>query len=184
MNETIRNILARRSVRSFTEQPVKQSDLEEILQCGAFAPSSNGCQAWHFTVLTNRDKLDQIAGIVRKHLQAMQLKNGQTPVPETHHFCYHAPAAILIAAPKAHPYAAMNCAAAIQNMMVAATSLGLGSCWVNQLNLFSEEEDVAAFVKEVGVPEGYKVFCVCALGYAAGEPKPAPRKEDVMNWAD
>lgn len=70
--------------------------------------------------------------------------------------------------------AAMDCACALENIFLAAKSLGIGSCWINQLGQTCDDPDVRAFLTKLGVPESHKVYGCAALGYA---PADAPVKE-------
>ena len=71
-------------------------------------------------------------------------------------------------------WAAMDCACALENIFLAAKSLGIGSCWINQLGQTCDDPDVRAFLTKLGVPESHKVYGCAALGYA---PADAPVKE-------
>lgn len=68
----------------------------------------------------------------------------------------------------------MDCACALENIFLAAKSLGIGSCWINQLGQTCDDPDVRAFLTKLGVPESHKVYGCAALGYA---PADAPVKE-------
>ena len=71
-------------------------------------------------------------------------------------------------------WAGMDCACALENIFLAAKSLGIGSCWINQLGQTCDDPDVRAFLTKLGVPESHKVYGCAALGYA---PADAPVKE-------
>ena len=74
-------------------------------------------------------------------------------------------------------WASMDCACAMQNIFLAAKSLGIGSCWINQLGQTCDDPDVRAFLMKLGVPENHRVYGCAALGYA---PEGAPMKDKKL----
>ena len=68
MNETLKNIFTRRSVRSFNDRPIKDEDLDLILKAAVYAPSGMNRQTWQFTAVTNREKIQQLAMLIEKKL--------------------------------------------------------------------------------------------------------------------
>ena len=87
---------------------------------------------------------------------------------------YHAPTLVIVSNEPTQWWAAMDCACALENIFLAAKSLGIGSCWINQLGQTCDDPDVRAFLTKLGVPESHKVYGCAALGYA---PADAPVKE-------
>ncbi len=157
MNETLNTIFHRRSVRDYTERQVSDKDLELVVKAGQYAPSGMNTQGWHFTVLQDPQKLNELAEMVAGQ--------GET-------FFYNAPTLILVSYRTGNGFAQDDCACAMMNMMLAASSLGLGSVWCNRINGNSRfDTSLQAF----GVPRGYQVHGCLALGYAA-EPVPEDRE--------
>lgn len=149
MNETLNTIFHRRSVRNYTDRQVAEKDLELVVKAGRYAPSGMNTQGWHFTVLQDKRKLHELAELVAGA--------GNT-------FFYNAPTLILVSYRTGNGFADSDCACALENMMLAAASLGLGSVWCNRINGNSQfDTSLQAF----GVPEGYQVHGCLALGYAA-----------------
>ena len=87
---------------------------------------------------------------------------------------YHAPTLVIVSNEPTQWWAAMDCACALENVFLAAKSLGIGSCWINQLGQTCDDPDVRAFLTKLGVPENHKVYGCAALGYASAD---APVKE-------
>lgn len=85
-----------------------------------------------------------------------------------------APTLVIVSNEPTQWWAAMDCACALENIFLAAKSLGIGSCWINQLGQTCDDPDVRAFLTKLGVPESHKVYGCAALGYA---PADAPVKE-------
>lgn len=154
-------VLSRRSVRRYEPTPVPRELLERVLDAGRLAPTARNEQPWHFVVLTDPQRLRQVAGLT---------DNGQ--------FLADAPAGILVLCEPTKYYLEDGCAAATQ-MMVAAATLGLGSCWIA-----GEKKDYAAEVAALcGAPREYKLVAIVALGYAAEVPAPHKRSlDEVVHW--
>ncbi len=166
-NEVLENIKARRSVRAYTEQQVAEEDLLAILEAGRYAPSGMHLETWHFTAIRNREKLEEL----NRHIKGAFAKSEEPRLQERGHsstYCcyYHAPTLIIVSNEPIQWWAGMDCACAIENMFLAASSLGIGSCWINQLGTTCDDPEVRRFITELGVPAQHKVYGCVALGYA------------------
>lgn len=96
---------------------------------------------------------------------------------ETYCCYYHAPTLVIVSNEPTRWWAPMDCACALQNIFLAAKSLGIGSCWINQLGQTCDDPDVRAFLTRLGIPENHRVYGCAALGYA---PADAPVKEKKL----
>lgn len=185
-NETIRTILARRSIRRYTAAPVEPEKLELILQCGQYAPSGMNCQPWHFTLVTNRRWLDLISVENRKILLQSEDETARQRAEDPDFDSFRgAPVAILVSGEDSARWAAADCANAMQNMALAAQSLGLGSCYIGSFRLALETPAGAALRKELKIPPGFTPLYALALGYSAetlGER--APRRSGTITRLD
>ncbi len=183
MNETIKHILARRSIRAFKEEQIKDSDLESILECGKFAASANNLQPWDFTVIQNAGLIDWISD---ENKALMLSSNNERYInwasqPNFHIF-HHAPTVIIVSGDENNPLAKGDCANATQNMAVAAYSLGLGSCYIASFTQIFNSPKGKEYIEELGIPAGYKPYFSLAIGYQAGEnPTAPPRKENSVH---
>ena len=158
--EAIEAILSRRSVRKYRPEPVPEEDLRRILECGRLSPSAGNRQPWHFVVTRE-------PGLKRRLALAC---NGQMWMADAY--------AILtgLGLPEASRgstgrlWYQVDVAIAMQDMILAATALGYGTCWIGA---FDEEE-----VKRVlEVPEEMAVVALTPIGVPAESPDPQPRKE-------
>ncbi len=151
-------IKTRRSVRDFFDKPVEKEDLGRILEAGKQAPSAGNQQTWRFIIVTDRGLKLQIANAC---IQQMWVS--------------HAPVIIAVCAEVEKLkrfyeergeklYSIQSCAAAIQNMLLAAHSLGLGACWVSAF-------DEIRLSQLLGIPGGVTVQAIIPVGYAARVPK-------------
>ena len=156
-------IFKRRSIRKYKSDPVSKELIHEIIKAGIAAPSAGNQQPWHFIVLDNRKILDWIPDNIHPHSKMLK----------------EAPVGILLCGDptleKHKGYWVQDCAACTQNMLLAATSAGLGSVW---LGIYPRENRVIGLRQLLGIPEHVIPFSIVALGYAAEE-KPEKTEFDL-----
>lgn len=169
MNEVMQAILNRRSTRAFTDQHVEMKELEQIIQAAVYAPSAKNQQSWHFTVVRNREKIKRLAVAVGA---AMGREDYDMYRPDT---------IILVAADRDNPHGQLDTGCVMENIFLAAQSLGIGSVWINQLKDICDEPEIRAVLNELGMPENQLVWGTAALGYIARETPLQPRQEGVVN---
>lgn len=189
MNDVFKNIYLRRAVRDYKTNDVPDDIIKELIKAGTYAPSAVNKQPWRFVVVKNKDTIRRLSDVAKKlwldnaekvddpHLKQVV---GAMKMPEFNIF-YNAPVVVFIfAAPDAFS-PQYDCALAAENMMLAARSLGIGSCWIGfGMPLGSDK----ATLDELKVPEGHKLMAPLIFGYPVKELQTAPpRKEDVvLNW--
>jgi nitroreductase len=182
MSETLKAILQRRSIRSFKQEQLKDSELQSILEAGQFAPSARNEQSWHFTVVQNKEVLNKINQII----QAIFLNSGNPAFEErakAKNFSpfYHAPTLIIVSADEKAIAPQHDGSLALGNLFLAAHALNIASVWIHSLRSLFDSEDGRTLNKELGIPAGYTIVGSGAFGYNAGEtPAPAPRKEGTI----
>lgn len=184
VNEVLTTIKKRRSVRSFKPDQITEEELQTVLEAGIYAPSAGNQQLWHFTVIQNKQVLDQLntkakagaAQIDNEHIQQMA-KN------EKFNIYFGAPTVVLVSGKEDGLMIESDCAAATQNILLAAEAIGLGSCWIDlTLFAFGGEQD-EQYKQQLGIPAGYKPFASVALGYKKIEAVNAPaRNQNVTNY--
>jgi nitroreductase len=189
MNAVIENMITRRSIRAFKADQITEEDLNTILLAGSYAPSGMGMQSWKFTAIQNAATMKKVNEAIRQTLLTVPV------TPETHpyvlslikkaedenaDFLYHAPTYILVSNLKDNGNSMADSALAIGNMMLAAHSLGIGSCWLNQLPGLTHMPLIRQLLTDLGIPENHIVYGSVVMGYAAGEaPLAAPRKDVI-----
>ena len=173
MNAVLENILNRRSTRSFTDKKISREDLDLILKAGIYAPSGMNKQSWQFTVVQNRDKIQALAKEVRDVL-------GRAP-----EYNFYGPdTIILVSNEKDNTNGLADSACALENIFLMAQSLGIGSCWINQLKTICDDEKIRPILDSYGIPENHIVWGMAALGYASTT-SPAPeRKAGTIKFVD
>jgi nitroreductase len=184
MNETLKSIRNRRSTRGFLPEQLKDIDTEAIIEAGIYAPSANNQQPWHFTVIQNKDMLDRLSVAFKEVAGKSDNEYVRRFADnEKFHVFYNAPTVVLVSGDKNNQYAAVDCAAAVENILVAAESLEIGSCWIGLIAILLNSEDGAGFVKELGIPEGFKQIHAVCLGHKKINITNAPaRKENTVNY--
>ena len=183
--QTYEAIVTRRSTRKFKEEAVERKKLEKVVEAGRFAPSGTNSRKNHFLVLEDKKKVDELAVLVEKIFAQKEL-NENTSVNILNSikrakkggyvYSYGAPILIIVANEKGRGNNIADCAAAIENMMLEANELDLGSCWVNQLRWLKEPE-LIAYLQKLGMRENERVYGAVVLGYPdTPDGKPDRRK--------
>ena len=187
-NAVLDNIYGRRSVRNFSNKEVSNEIIKEIIRAGTYAPTAANRQPWRFVVVKNRKFVKEYDERAKKIFVA---KYKDTKIPDLvgcvknlskpkARLFYDAPVLILVFA-SPDVLNQHDCALAAENMMLAAYSLGIGSCWIGFAVGLGSDED---FLKEVGVPKDHKLIAPLIFGYPAkGNLKAPPRNADViLKW--
>lgn len=186
MNETLKTILTRRSIRKYEQEQIKEEEMYAILEAGKFAPSAMNQQSWHITVIQNKETIQKIneaciAFLIKSGNKNFQERSKGASVDNISIF-YNAPTLIVVSGDEKAIAPQIDCSLSIGNMFLAAESLGISSCWIHALNHFYATNDGKAFLmKELIIPEGYSIVGSGVFGYKAVEsPSPAPRKDGTF----
>jgi nitroreductase len=177
-NETLRIIKQRRSIRSYKDQQIKDEELSVMLEAGQYAPNA-GDQAWHFTVVQNKDLLHRLNNAAKEAARNLDIAGLKELGQNVNFNClYGAPTLIIVSGSEQSPVPLeADCAAATENLLIAAESVGLGSCWVFFVLLAFTSPQSAELKKELKIPEGYKPFSSAVFGYKKGEAPKAPERK-------
>jgi nitroreductase len=175
---TLEAIKTRRSTRKFQQKPVELEKLQTIVDAGRFGPTGGNCQSNHFFVISNPEILKKLVELVQSAFAAMELredlyKSLQNSIrlsqKGTYVFNYNAPALIVVACQKEYGNNMADVACAVENMMIAANELDLGSCYINQLKWLNEDPALLEYLRSLGLKESERVYASVALGYADTE---------------
>lgn len=168
MNEVMNNILTRRSVRRYKNEPVARELIDTVIEAGLYAASGMNRQSAIFIPVTDRALRDKLSAMNA----AVMGREGIDPF-------YGAPALVVVLADKTAPTYVYDGALAMGNMMLAAHSLGLASCWVHRAKEVFASAEGKKILESLGVHGDYEGIGHLILGYADGEyPAPAPRGEN------
>ena len=193
-NEILKNILKRRSVRKFLDKPLPEQALKEIIQAGQAAPSGGNSQSAKILVIRNKKVLDDLRTVVLKAFAAMQveddmymsIKNSITKAKTGEYdFMYNAPVLAVIVNKKSYPNALADCGCMLENMMLCATALDIGSCWINQLHWLTEQPSVREYMYTLGMEQDDTITGALSLGYCDGPwPKSVERHGNTAVYID
>jgi nitroreductase len=166
VNETLKIIKQRRSIRSFKAEQITEEELQSILEAGLYAPNA-GDQAWHFTVVQNKELLDRLNLAAKEAAKQMDFEPlKQLGNNEQFNCLYGAPTLIIVSGNEQAPMPLdADCAAATQNLLLAAESIGLGSCWIFFVLLAFNSLQGPELRKALKIPEGYKPYDSAVFGY-------------------
>lgn len=165
-NETLKIIKQRRSIRSFKDEQIMEEELQAVLEAGLYAPNA-GDQAWHFTVVQNKELLDRLNLAAKEAATQLDIEHlKQMGNNEGFNCLYGAPTLIIVSGDERSPVPLdADCAAATQNLLLAAESIGLGSCWIFFVLLAFYSQQGSELRKELKIPEGYRPYSSAVLGY-------------------
>ncbi len=189
-------IVTRRSTRAYRSEPVNEEQLQKVIEAGRMAPSGGNSQKCHFIVITDRKLLGKLAVMVQEIFAAREVTEGMyvsmaSAITRAKAgkliFHYNAPCLIVMANDRDYGNNMADCACALENMMIMANELDLGTCWINQLRWLNEDEKLLALFRQLGMKENERIYGSLAIGYPAtddGLPvrKPLPRSGNEVTW--
>ena len=172
MNEVIKALLERRSIKEYTSEQLTDEQLEQIIKCGLYAPNGMGAQAPVFIAVRDKKTRDELS-----KLNADVMGTSADPF-------YGAPCVVCVLADKNRSTAVEDASLAIGNMCLAAYSLGLGSCWIHRCKQVFESEQGKALLEKWGVKGDLIGVGFCILGHSEQIKQAAERKENRVYYVD
>lgn len=176
--EAMEAILTRRSTRNYKPDAVDPEKLDQILKAAGQAPSGGNNQHNHFLVIRNIDVIRKLTEMTEAAFAEMEIREN-TYASLKHAisaskrggyvFCYNAPVLIAVANRRDYGNNMADCACAIENMMIAANALDLGSCWINQLRWLNEEPAMVEYMQSLGMKEEERIYGAVIIGYPETE---------------
>ncbi len=192
MNKVMQTILCRRSCRTFRRETPARELIERILQAGQWAPTGKNRQSVHFLVIGDHKIRSELRARVQSAFARMEwrdeldsslkhsIKQSRMGIYD---YDYHAPVLVVVANKRDNPNAMADSACAIQNMMLAAESIGVGSCWINQLHWLDGEKTIRRYLESLGLAPDETICGAVALGIRDGErPAPPERTGMTITW--
>lgn len=164
-NSTLKVIKQRRSIRNFKDEQIKDEELKIIVEAGVYAPYAEEASR-HITVIQDKRLLDKLNLTAKDAAKFMDIEElSQLGNDENFHSLYGAPTLIIVSGKEQSASPESDCAAATQNMLLAAESIEIGSCWIffDLLAFFSPQGSELRY--ELKIPVGYKPYTSIALGY-------------------
>lgn len=193
---TYESIITRRSTRKYLDKEVSQELLEKIIETGRYAPSGGNSQSNHFLVIQNKQIIDHLVKMVERAFSQMEITENMYRSLQNsinlskkggYVFCYNAPVLIIVANKKDYGNNQADCALALENMMLEANELDLGSCYINQLKWLNEDQKILSYLQSLGMNEDERVYGSLIVGYPDtndGKPlrKVLSRKGNEVTW--
>lgn len=193
---TYESIITRRSTRKYLDKEVSQELLEKIIETGRYAPSGGNSQSNHFLVIQNKQIIDHLVKWLKWAFSQMEITENMYRSLQNsinlskkggYVFCYNAPVLIIVANKKDYGNNQADCALALENMMLEANELDLGSCYINQLKWLNEDQKILSYLQSLGMNEDERVYGSLIVGYPDtndGKPlrKVLPRKGNEVTW--
>lgn len=168
MNEILKAIKERRSCKSFKSDAVPDEIIDKIVEAGLFAASGVGLQSPIIIAVTDKETRDKLSALNSKY----DLKHRPDPF-------YGAPAILVVLADKSVPTYVYDGSLVMGNMMLAAHSLDIGSCWIHRAKETFEDEEGKAILKDLGIEGDFEGIANCVIGYpTVPNNKIPPRKEN------
>ncbi len=179
-NRVIETIMSRRSIRKYKPQPVPRDTMKMILECGINAPNGMNKQSWAIRVVDNPEYINGITEVFKK-------KNADRVAsdPNFKNMFRNAPTVVFIANDQSYDCSQIDCGLLGENMILAAWSMGIGSCCLGSPTRFMlTEPEAADYVKRLNLPEGYNLLYCIAFGYPDEAPEAKPRDAEKIQFVD
>ena len=189
-DQVIDAIMNRRSIRTFMETQVPDDLIEKLIDAGIHAPSALGLYPWSFVVLKDQAMMKRIsdyakpiviAGLKKSKSGGMTQRYLEMTGEEGFSIFYNAPCLLLVLGRDDAVLADVDCSLCAQNIMLAAHSLGLGTCWIGSARYLEKNPQL---VSDLAIPEGYHIVAPLILGYPNEEPEMPERTEPKIVWVD
>ncbi|MDR1639328.1 MAG: nitroreductase family protein [Clostridiales bacterium] len=182
-------VKGRRSIRNFTPEQVSADDITDVLDAAIWAPSGSNSQSWLFTAVSRKSILNRINRIVKEAMQRWEPDDDypakaqakEKSFEEGYNFFYGAPTLIIATNKIGYQNGIVDCAMALQNLMLAAFSMGLGTCYVNQIYWLRNDPEVVECLSEFGIPADHVVCGSLAIGHPVDAPTAPERIRGTIN---
>lgn len=171
MNDFIREMISRRSVRRYKSDPVPEELIREVAEAGTYAATGMNRQSPIIVAVTDKALRDRLSS-----MNAKIMGSDSDPF-------YGAPAVLIVLADRNMPTHVYDGSLVMGNLMLAAHSLGLASCWIHRAKEEFDSDEGKEILRSLGIEGNYEGIGHCILGYAEDdEPAPAPRKENYVYY--
>lgn len=188
-NMVLEYIRTRRSTRKYLPQMPEKEKLDMVLEAGRYAPSGGNSQSARFFCISDRSVLDELAEIVLRAFAAMEETPGmyrskvssiRRAKSGDYRYDYCAPVLIVAVNDREYGNNMADCSCALENMMIMANALDLGTCWINQLHWLTDDPALLGYMKKLGMRDNETICGSLAVGYPDTEDgmpvrKPLPR---------
>lgn len=177
-NEVIDGIMARRSIRKYKDLPVERQVLDAIMECGINAPNGMNKQSWEVRVVDQPEVMQEIKKVLCDAYTERE--------PEQVTGCFRgAPVMVFIARDKGYDFSAYDCGLMAGNMVLSATSMGVGSiCLGSPVRMINDNPACTSILERLNFSEGYELCLCVGLGYADEKPEAKPRDKEKVKYVE
>ena len=175
----IENIMSRRSIRKYKNEAIDSTSMREILTCGIQAPNGQGRESWEIRVVNDKELIDRIDSAYSDYAENT-MKTGKP----TRKASYGAPALVFIAYDTTYDLSQVDCGLLGENMILAANSMGIGSCCLGGLCRFINSEEGAEILQKLKLPSTHKLLYAIAFGYPDEKPAQKTRNWDCIQFIE
>ena len=183
-NQVVDCIMSRRSIRAYKPEQIKDEELQTIINCGINAPSARNSQPWEVRVIRDKEAIDNlnkevIADMIEKRPEAKERF-----ADENASVFFHAPTLLVVAYDTTQYWGQSDCGMLVQNILLAAESMNIGSCAVGCCREYINSPKAVDFVKSLNLPENYVVYLTVTLGYKDENPDAKPRDDKKVAYME
>ncbi len=177
-NAVIETIMARRSVRKYKDTPVSRDMLAKIVECGLNAPNGMNRQPWQVRVVDSKEYIDGLTAIFSK-------ANPKMAADKSFKNMFRNATAVIFIASPTDGSGQVDCGLMGENMILAAQSMGLGTCCLGgPIAFMKSNADAAPYMKRLNLPEGYTLLYAIGVGYPDESPEAKPRDASKFEFVD
>ena len=177
LNPVVRTIMSRRSVRKYLDKPVEHEKLQLLATCAINAPSGMNRQAWAVRIVENQQLINDVTAVYRK-ANAQQVERD----PDFKNMFRNAPNLICVCTP-ANGGGDLDAGMLGENVMLAAQSMGLGTCCLGgPVRFLNSNADAKFFLDRLNIPDGYQLNYIIAVGYPDEQPEAKPRDASKVEY--
>ena len=171
MNNNLDFILNRKSIKKYKDTMVLTDDLDKIIECGKYAPSGMNKQSAIILAVTNKETRDKLSKLNAK------IMGNENIDP-----FYNAPVVLVVLADKDVPTYIYDGSVVMENLLLAAHTLGLGACWIHRAKEMFETEEGKSILNSLGINGNYEGIGNCIIGYPDMDPVDKPRKDNYVYY--
>lgn len=180
MKDIFEVINNRRSVREYKKEQLKDEEIEKILNAGIMAPTAKAEEPWHFTVIQNKELLDDINETSLEVMKNSGNEFWEAIAKSRKNILHDAPTVIIVSGNENASHIQADCSAAIENILLAAEGLNIGSCWIGLIAAYFQD---SKNIDNFNLPDGYIPLYAICLGYKANDNQGnSKRNKNVINW--
>lgn len=170
----------RRSVRKYSDEQLKDEEIEKIIAAGIMAPTAIRLEPWHFTVIQDKDFLDEINCKTIDFMKNSDDEHFKAMAKSNINVMHNAPTVIIVSVWNGAVHGVADGSAAIENILLAAEAMDIGSCWLGLISMAFKDDEITA---KLDLPEDYVPLYGISLGYkSGGENFIVERNKNVVNW--